>query len=59
MTEDGNQVVTPWVSKAGKGKSTIDYVKLTGNFSPINVLLLRTDIPHTQSSLGVHGSVKT
>ena len=59
MTEDGKQVVTPWVSKAGKGKSTIDYVKLIGNFSPMHVLLLRTGVPHTQSSLGVHGSVKT
>ena len=34
-TEDNEQKVTPWTAQAGKGKNSIDYDKLIGEFNNI------------------------
>ena len=33
--EDNEQKVTPWTAQAGKGKNSIDYDKLIGEFNNI------------------------
>ena len=52
----GEQVVTPWVAKAGEGQSKIDYDKLISKHRAICTLCVHWFC--TQSSLGVCGLMK-